>query len=82
MGKASVCVMQINRLSDFLGSVIVEVLTDVFDQQPGQRLNPIGWNCFYLLRLWAFDLNWVWRSATRAGCLASMHDPSYREAVA
>jgi hypothetical protein len=50
---------QIKDMDDTLGRLIDEVPVEQFNQRPGPRLNPIGWNHFHLLRIWDLDLNWM-----------------------
>jgi hypothetical protein len=58
---ASVYLEQITALAGTLEEVFEEVPPDMFNKRPGPHLNPIGWNCFHLLRVWDRYLNWECR---------------------
>src|SRR6185437_6075667 len=43
----------------FVEKQVVELPEDLFQQRPGQSLNPVSFSYFHLLRVWDLDLNWV-----------------------
>jgi hypothetical protein len=59
MSEATVYLEQIRELSGTLERIIDDVSAEHFNQRPGPHLNPVGWNCFHLLRIWDLDLNWA-----------------------
>lgn len=67
MSEASIYLTQIKELSETLEQVIAEVPPAQFNERPGPHLNPVGWNCFHLLRVWEVDVNMICRGQSLHG---------------